>query len=108
MDNLDVAFGIGATMFSLDFSGSGLSDGVYVTLGEFEKDDVAAVIAHLRSTGRVSTIALWGRSMGAATALLHSHRDPSMACIVLDSPFADLRQLANVRECDSMFQLCGC
>ncbi len=45
----------------------------------------------------MSAIALWGRSMGAATALLHSHRDPTIACIVLDSPFADLRQLANVR-----------
>ncbi len=43
VDNLDVAFGIGATMFALDFAGSGMSDGEYVTLGEFEKDDVAAV-----------------------------------------------------------------
>ena len=32
--------------------------------------------------------------MGAATALLHTHRDPSIAAMVLDSPFADLRQLA--------------
>lgn len=32
--------------------------------------------------------------MGAATALLHSHRDPSIAGLILDSPFADLRQLA--------------
>lgn len=30
-------------MFALDFAGSGMSDGEYVTLGEFEKDDVAAV-----------------------------------------------------------------
>ena len=29
--------------------------------------------------GTVSTIALWGRSMGAATALLHTHRDPSVS-----------------------------
>ena len=48
----------------------------------------------LRSKGTVSTIGLWGRSMGAATALLHSHRDPSIAALVLDSPFADLKQLA--------------
>lgn len=57
---------------------------------------VLQVVTHLRSTGRTSTIGLWGRSMGAATALMHSHRDPSIAGIVLDSPFADLRQLANV------------
>ena len=35
-------------------------------------------------------------SMGAATALLHGHRDPSIAAMVLDSPFADLKQLSNV------------
>ena len=34
--------------------------------------------------------------MGAATALLHANRDPSIAGLVLDSAFADLQQL--VRE----------
>jgi Serine aminopeptidase, S33/Ubiquitin interaction motif len=87
--------GEGATMVSFDFTGSGLSDGDYVTLGFNEKDDLAAVIDYLRGLGSVSSIALWGRSMGAATALLHSHRDPSIAGMVLDSAFADLRQLAN-------------
>lgn len=32
--------------------------------------------------------------MGAATALLHGDRDPYIAAMVLDSPFADLTQLA--------------
>jgi hypothetical protein len=32
--------------------------------------------------------------MGAATALLHGNRDPSIAGMVLDSPFSDLRILA--------------
>ena len=32
--------------------------------------------------------------MGAATALLHGHRDPTIAGMVLDSPFSHLRQLA--------------
>lgn len=32
--------------------------------------------------------------MGAATALLHGERDPSIACMVLDSAFADLNMLA--------------
>lgn len=31
--------------------------------------------------------------MGAATALLHANRDPSIAGLVLDSPFSDLRVL---------------
>ena len=32
--------------------------------------------------------------MGAATALMHGSRDPSIAGMVLDSPFADLKQLS--------------
>lgn len=37
---------------------------------------------YLRSTGTVSTLGLWGRSMGAVTALLYSQRDPSIAGVV--------------------------
>jgi dienelactone hydrolase len=45
-------------------------------------DLVQVVVAHLRSTGKVSTLGLWGRSMGAVTTLLYSNRDPSIAGIV--------------------------
>lgn len=62
--------------------GSGQSDGKYVTLGYREQDDLALAIQHLRKTGNVSTIGLWGRSMGAVTALLYSQTDPSIAGIV--------------------------
>jgi cephalosporin-C deacetylase-like acetyl esterase len=79
--------------FCLDFSGSGKSDGEYISLGFWEREDVKTVVTFLRSTGRVSTIGLWGRSMGAATALLHSDRDPSIAGLVLDSPFSNLPKL---------------
>lgn len=33
--------------------------------------------------------------MGAVTALLHADRDPSIAGIVLDSPFSDMKLLVN-------------
>ena len=48
--------------------------------------DLRVVIDHLRASGKVSTIALWGRSMGAATALLHGDRDPSIAAMVRSPP----------------------
>jgi len=73
---------LGATLLSFDFAGSGLSGGQYVSLGAYEKDDLQAVIEHLRVEGLTSSIALWGRSMGAATALLHGERDPSIAGMV--------------------------
>lgn len=82
------------TVFCFDMAGSGLSEGEYISLGWYERDDVDCVVTYLRNTGRVSCIGLWGRSMGAVTALLHIDRDPSIAGAVLDSPFANLRQLA--------------
>jgi pimeloyl-ACP methyl ester carboxylesterase len=82
------------TVFCFDFSGSGHSDGEFVSLGFYERDDLAVVIEHLRQTGTVGCIGLWGRSMGAATALMHGDRDPSLAGMVLDSPFTSLRDLS--------------
>ncbi|KAL8515413.1 hypothetical protein ACS0TY_014204 [Phlomoides rotata] len=81
------------TVFTLDFSGSGLSGGDHVTLGWNEKDDLRAVVDYLRSDGNVSLIGLWGRSMGAVTSLMYGAEDPSIAGMVLDSPFSDLVDL---------------
>lgn len=81
------------TVFTLDFSGSGLSDGEHVTLGWNERDDLKAVVEYLRQDGNVSLIGLWGRSMGAVTSLMYGADDPSIAGMVLDSPFSDLVDL---------------
>lgn len=81
------------SVFALDFAGSGLSDGEYVTLGALEQHDVQTAVDYLRSLPSVSTIGMWGRSMGAVTALLYSHRDPSIAACVVDSPFSSLVDL---------------
>ncbi|XVF28950.1 hypothetical protein REPUB_Repub15cG0076700 [Reevesia pubescens] len=81
------------TVFTLDFSGSGLSGGEHVTLGCNEKDDLKAVVDYLRADGNVSLIGLWGRSMGAVTSLMYGAKDPSIAGMVLDSPFSDLVDL---------------
>lgn len=94
LPQLSYLLSLGVAVFSFDFAGSGKSDGEYVSLGYYEREDLACVVAHLRATNVVSTIALWGRSMGAATSLMFGDRDPSIACMILDSPFADLTQLA--------------
>jgi dienelactone hydrolase len=62
--------------------GSGLSDGKWVTLGAHEVEDLGVVVRHLRSQGGISSIGLWGRSMGAVTALMYSHSDPDIAGMV--------------------------
>ncbi|XP_050226997.1 uncharacterized protein LOC126676761 [Mercurialis annua] len=81
------------TVFTLDFSGSGLSDGDFVSLGWHEKDDLKVVVSHLRSSKHISRIGLWGRSMGAVTSLLYGAEDPSIAGMVLDSAFSNLFDL---------------
>jgi len=91
---ISLVLSLGATLFCFDFCGSGLSDGSHVSLGVNEKDDLQAAIEYLRAQGTTSYIALWGRSMGAGTALLHGERDPSIAGMVLDSCYADLTMLA--------------
>ena len=101
------------SVFAFDFSGAGLSDGEYLSLGYYEKADVSTVVDYLKArhtipsvlrfekhpcnsslfaflsffficpsrikcvrplqaSGCVSTIALWGHSMGAATSLLYA------------------------------------
>ena len=78
------------TLFTMDLSGSGLSEGEFISLGWYERDDVELVVEFLRASQRASTIGLWGRSMGAVTSLLHGDRDPSIGGMVLDSPFTNL------------------
>ena len=82
------------TLFCLDFSGSGLSDGEFISLGHYEREDLKVVIEFLRNSGKVTSVGLWGRSMGAVTALMHANRDHSIAGLVLDSPFSSLPKLS--------------
>jgi alpha-beta hydrolase superfamily lysophospholipase len=91
-----VSFAIpaGFTVFALDFSGSGLSQGKYVSLGYHEQTDIETVVKHVRASGEASTICLWGRSMGAVASLLYAQQDTQISAMVLDSPFSSLQQLA--------------
>ncbi len=79
-----------------DFSGSGQSEGEYVTLGFYESSDTIDVINYALNSGKVSKIALWGRSMvyyikkGAFTALFAACKEPNISCIVCDSPYKSL------------------
>lgn len=85
----------GHTLFTLDFGACGHSDGEYLSLGYWEQEDVAAVMEYLRGQPTVSSIALWGRSMGAVTALLYACRDRcGVDAVIADSAFSHMRQLS--------------
>eukprot|EP00927_Polykrikos_kofoidii_P044604 TRINITY_DN38524_c0_g1_i1.p1 TRINITY_DN38524_c0_g1~~TRINITY_DN38524_c0_g1_i1.p1 ORF type:complete len:579 (-),score=79.49 TRINITY_DN38524_c0_g1_i1:345-2054(-) len=80
-------------VFCYDAAGCGQSGGEYITLGWQEKDDLACVVAHLRQLPLCGPIGIWGRSMGAVTALLYANQDPTIGAMCVDSPFASLTEL---------------
>jgi len=92
---LALLLSLGCSVLALDFAGAGLSEGDVVTLGFREADDVAAAVQFLRGDARVSRIAGWGSSAGAAALLFFmATYDAALACCVLDGSYADVRQVA--------------
>ena len=87
-------FSKGIDLFVFDFPGSGKSEGEYISLGYHEKEEVRIIIDFVEKLPGVGNIGIWGRSMGAATALLYSHTDERVLAQCVDSPFADFRELA--------------
>jgi len=78
---------------SFDFSGAGFSEGEYVTLGYYEKNDIQAVVEFLREEFGIKNIILYGRSMGAVSSLRYCEMDPNIKAAVLDSPFSHFAKL---------------
>jgi pimeloyl-ACP methyl ester carboxylesterase len=86
---------LGIDLFCFDFSGCGNSGGDFVTLGWKETEDLLGVLDFLKEQGLTSKVGLWGRSMGAATALMtDASKSPlPIGALVLDSAFSDLSVL---------------
>ena len=82
--------GVGLCVF--DFSGCGKSEGEYSTLGWREQEDVEILVHILLQRYKATKIVLWGRSMGAVTALFYAKRHSMFVnSMVLDSPFSDIK-----------------
>jgi hypothetical protein len=58
IETLKCLLPLNITVVAFDFSGSGLSEGEYVSLGYYEKDDLATVVQHLREGGLVTRIGI--------------------------------------------------
>ena len=94
LNNLDILLKNNINLFVIDFPGCGLSEGEYISLGYHEKNDVKIIVDFIENLPGVSKIGLWGRSMGAATTLLYTYKDPRISAICVDSPFEDFKKLA--------------
>ena len=84
----------GINLFCFDFAGCGLSEGEYISLGYHEKEDLKIIVDFVSKLPYVSSIGLWGHSMGAATAILYAAGDKRISCICADSSFSDFNKLA--------------
>ena len=80
----------GVALYVFDFAGCGKSDGEYITLGVNETNDLNYLIDQLNFSFNLGPFGLWGRSMGAATAIL-SHSKKVVVKIV-DSTFTSVQE----------------
>ena len=94
LNNLQILLNSNINLFVIDFPGCGLSEGDYISLGYHEKDDVKIIMDFIQKIPGVGSIGIWGRSMGAATTLLYTYKDPRVKAICVDSPFERFEKLA--------------
>ena len=94
LNNLEVLLKYNINLFVIDFPGCGLSEGEYISLGYHEKNDVKIIVDFIENLPGISKIGIWGRSMGAATTLLYTYKDPRIVAICIDSPFENFKRLA--------------
>jgi alpha-beta hydrolase superfamily lysophospholipase len=84
---------------ALDLRGHGESEREHTSFGGRESDDLHAWIEVLTERiGPAMTLAVWGRSMGAAVALRAAAEDDAaqIAALVLESPYHDLESVIAV------------
>ena len=81
------------SLLIIDFCGCGMSEGEYISLGYYEKEDAGFIIDYFKKTKMISSIGLWGRSMGAATALMLGTMRDDIEFIVADSAYISINVL---------------
>jgi pimeloyl-ACP methyl ester carboxylesterase len=77
----------------MDFASCGKSEGQYVSLSFYEKHDVVTLIEFLKERKFFQHFALWGRSMGAATALMTTTLTSDVLGVVSDSSFVTIGRI---------------
>ncbi len=85
---------LGASLCLFDFGGSGYSSGNFTSLGIKEAGECKVIIDEMKLKYGHRRFVIWGRSMGAVTAIIYASECPEdLDFLVLDSPFADLEEL---------------
>jgi len=61
-----------------------------VTFGWKEVQDLHAVLTYLKLNFKTHSVVIWGRQMGAITALMYQNSPVEIKGLILDSGFANL------------------
>jgi fermentation-respiration switch protein FrsA (DUF1100 family) len=93
----DIFVKAGFAVLGFDMRGQGESQPEPLTMGYFEQRDVLGAVDFLQSgpipypnLGRPTIIGGWGISMGAATLLLATAREPAIKAVVSDCAYSDI------------------
>jgi len=86
---------LGIDCLLLDGRAHGESDGLYCTYGYHEKKDVSKIVDLIKERGFDGPIGIWGNSMGGAIALQAMANDSRLEFGVIESTFAELRQIVS-------------
>ena len=100
----------GVSVFCFDFAGCGKSGGDFISLGYYESMDTSFIINSLRQQFGFSKFALWGRSMGAATAIITCNKYAVVK--IADSSYTSIDSMVNsvaeTTEIPSIFRPFAC
>ena len=80
----------------MDFRYLGESGGYFSTIGTHEVRDVRAALDYLHHRN-IHEVAVWGLSMGGATALMSAKHAPEIKAMIAESSYARLDWMANKR-----------
>ena len=78
-------------VFLFDFRYFGRSEGEYTTVGYFERNDLLGAIKYLDTEKNITSVGLYGFSLGGAVALMTNHKN--IKSIVADSSYAKLSHM---------------
>lgn len=94
----------GYLVFTYDQRACGSSDGNAVTGGAYETADLKAAIDKALSLEEASpkNLIVYGFSMGAAVAIMHSSEDPRVCAVIADSPFMGMWEISGEILTDNM------